>query len=478
MVNCNPETVSTDYDTSDKLYFEPLTVEDVLSIYEKEKPEGVIVQFGGQTPLNIAQELEEAGVKILGTTPAAIALAEDRDLFNRMMQRAGIPMPESGMASDLAKALEVADKIGYPVMVRPSFVLGGRGMEVVYDDETLTRYMAAAVNVTPDRPILIDRFLDNALETEADAISDGKTTFVPAIMEHIELAGIHSGDSACVIPPVTIPEKHRKTITDYTDRIARELKVVGLMNMQYAIAGDIVYVLEANPRASRTVPLVSKVCKLNMVRVAVQVMLGKSLAELNLKHAKVPHYGVKEAVFPFNMLPEVDPVLGPEMRSTGEVLGLSDSFGMAFYKAEEAAKQVLPTQGTVLITVSRRDRPAVLAVAREFAALGFRILATEGTCEFLKGKGVQVEPILKLQEGRPNIADAITNKQIALVINTPVGKLSQSDDSYIRKSAIKYGVPYITTLAAASAAAKGIAARQAGPTQVRALQDYHKAITG
>ncbi len=476
MVNCNPETVSTDYDTSDKLYFEPLTVEDVLSIYEKEKPEGVIVQFGGQTPLNIAQELAAAGVKILGTSPDTIDLAEDRDRFGRMMGKLGIPMPESGMASTVDEALEIAGRIGYPLMVRPSFVLGGRGMEVVHDEEMLRRYVAAAVNVTPERPILIDRFLDNATESEADALSDGTDTFVPAVMEHIELAGIHSGDSACVIPPISIPAKHLKTINEYTQRIARELKVVGVMNMQYAIADDKVYVLEANPRASRTVPLVSKVCGISMARIATQLMLGKTLAGMNLQHRHIPYFGVKEAVFPFAMYHEVDPILGPEMRSTGEVLGLADSFGLAYYKAEEGAKQILPTEGAVLISVSPYDRPAVLKPAGKFAKLGFRILATEGTHAFLTQNGIEAELIKKLNEGRPNIIDAITNGRIQLVVNTPIGKLSQHDDSYIRKSAIKYKIPYITTLAAAVAAAEGIAAYRSGGSSVKSLQEYHADI--
>ncbi len=472
MVNCNPETVSTDYDTSDKLYFEPLTVEDVLSIYEKERPVGVIVQFGGQTPLNIANELAQAGVKILGTAPDVIDLAEDRDRFRQMMKTLGIPMPDSGMASTLAEALEIAGRIGYPLMVRPSYVLGGRGMEVVYDEEMLERYVAAAVGVTPERPILIDKFLTNAIEAEADAIADGTDAFVPAVMEHIELAGIHSGDSACVIPPISIAAKHLKTIYD-TSRIATELKVVGLMNIQYAIANDTLYVLEANPRASRTVPLVSKVCNIPMARLATQVMLGKKISELNLKPKTIAHFGVKEAVFPFNMYPEVDPILGPEMRSTGEVLGLADSFGLAFFKSQEAAGQRLPTEGTVLITVSQRERPAVLHVAEEFHKLGFQIKATEGTHLFLKEHGIPSEHILKMHEGRPNIVDGIMNREIVLVINTPSGRLSKYDDSYIRKAAIKYKVPYITTLAAATAAAKGIAAYRLGKGRVRSLQAYH-----
>ena len=477
MVNCNPETVSTDYDTSDKLYFEPLTVEDVLSIYEKEEPEGVIVQFGGQTPLNIADELAQAGVRIIGTTPETIDLAEDRDRFRQMMRKLGIPQPASGMASTLEEALQVAEEIGYPLMVRPSYVLGGRAMEVVHDEEMLKRYVSVAVDVTPERPILIDKFLENAIEAEADAIADGTEAFVPAVMEHIELAGIHSGDSACVIPPISIPAKHLDTIYEYTRRIAVELNVVGLMNIQYAIANDTVYILEANPRASRTVPLVSKVCSISMARIATQVMVGKRLADLDLKRQSIPHFGVKEAVFPFNMFPEVDPLLGPEMRSTGEVLGMANSFGLAFYKAQEGAQQLLPSEGSVLITVSEKDRPAVLEVAREFDNLGFKIKSTIGTHTFLSEHDIQSELILKMHEGRPNIVDGIKNKEIHLVINTPSGKLSKYDDSYIRKAAIKYKVPHITTLAAALAAARGIAAYRQGKDSVRSLQEYHAGIS-
>ncbi|MFH1834269.1 MAG: carbamoyl-phosphate synthase large subunit, partial [bacterium] len=478
MVNCNPETVSTDYDTSDKLYYEPLTVEDVLAIYHKERPQGVIVQFGGQTPLNIARELEKAGVPIIGTSPDTIDLAEDRHRFRGMMERLGIPMPDAGMATSLDEAREVAESIGYPLILRPSYVLGGRGMEIVHDEEMLTRYMAAAVDVTPERPILIDKFLENALECEADALADGTDAFVPAVMEHIEYAGVHSGDSACVVPPVSIPEKHLVTINEYTKKIAVELGVVGLMNMQYAISDDVVYVLEANPRASRTVPLVSKVCDVQMAALATKLMLGAKLADLGLKAKTIPHFGVKEAVFPFNMFPEVDPLLGPEMRSTGEVLGMADSFGLAFAKAEEAAGQRLPLEGTVLITVAERDRERVLEAAREFHALGFKIRATAGTHAFLAENGMAAEPILKLHEGRPNIEDAVKNGDIQLVVNTPAGKSSEFDDSYIRKAAIRHKVPYITTTAAATAAAKGIAARRAARGRVRSLQSYHAAIGG
>jgi carbamoyl-phosphate synthase large subunit len=475
MVNCNPETVSTDYDTSDKLYFEPLTVEDVVSIYQKEKPIGVIVQFGGQTPLNIAAELEAAGVTILGTSVNSIDIASDRGRFSQMMKKYGIPMPESGMASNLEEALGIAKSIGYPLIVRPSYVLGGRGMEIVHDEEELKLYVTAAVGVTPDRPILIDRYLENAIETEADALADGENVFIPAVMEHIEYAGVHSGDAACVIPPVSIPPKHIATIEEYTRRIASELQVVGVMNIQYAICDDVVYVLEANPRASRTVPLVSKVCGISMASLATQLMLGKRLKELELKKRYIPHFGVKEAVFPFSMFPEVDPLLGPEMKSTGEVLGIAKSFGLAFWKAQEAITP-LPTNGTVLITVAEHDRPAVGDVAREFAGLGFNIIATAGTHAFLSSLGIPSTNILKEHEGRPNITDTIKNKEIQLVINTPAGKLSKYDDSYIRKAAIKYKVPYITTLAAAMAAARGIAAYREGKSNVRPLQDYHADI--
>jgi len=476
MVNCNPETVSTDYDTSDKLYFEPLTVEDVLSIYEKEKPEGVIVQFGGQTPLNIAHELAEAGVNVLGTSPETIDLSEDRDQFRKLMRKLGIPQPESGMAGTEEEALDIAKKIGYPLMVRPSYVLGGRAMEIILDEEMLLHYVAVAVEVSPERPILIDKFLENAIEAEADALADGTRAFVPSIMEHIELAGVHSGDSACIIPPVSIPSQHIDTINEYTKKIAVELNVVGLLNIQYAIAHDTVYVLEANPRASRTVPLVSKVCNISMARLATNIMLGKTIDNLNLKQRSIPHFGVKEAVFPFNMFPEVDPLLGPEMRSTGEVLGLAKNPGPAFFKTEEAAQQRLPTEGTVLITVSEKDRSTIPEIAKRFKTLGFTIRATEGTHKFMGEHGVESEHILKLHEGRPNIADAIKNREIQLVINTPSGKLSKYDDSYIRKSAIKYKVPYITTLAAAMAAVRGIEAFKNDQGLVKSLQSYHRDI--
>ena len=476
MVNCNPETVSTDYDTSDKLYFEPLTVEDVLSIYEKEKPEGVIVQYGGQTPLNIANDLAEAGVKILGTSPEAIDLAEDRDRFYKMMRKLGIPKPKSGMAHSFEKALDIAKDIGYPLIVRPSYVLGGRGMEVIHDEEMLKHYMAAAVDISPERPVLIDKFLENAIEAEADAISDGTDAFVPAVMEHIELAGVHSGDSACVIPPISIPPKHIETICEYTRKIAIELNVIGLMNIQYAIANDTVYILEANPRASRTVPIVSKVCNISMARLATQILLGKTISGLGLKQKQIKHFGVKEAVFPFNMFPEVDPLLGPEMRSTGEVLGLADSFGLAFFKSQEATQSSLPIEGAVLFTIAEKDKPGSLEAARVFKELGFNILATKGTHQFFTEHGIDSKPVPKLGYGRPNLVDAIKNKEIHLVINTPSGKQSKTDSSYIRKAAINYKILNITTIAAALAAARGIAARRKGQSKVKSLQNYHADI--
>ena len=481
IVNCNPETVSTDYDTSDKLYFEPLTLEDVLSIYEKEKPVGVIAQFGGQTPLNLADSLEKNGVKILGTAPAVIDMAEDRDLFRAMMKKLEIPMPEAGMAVTIDDAIEIAERIGYPVMVRPSFVLGGRGMEVVYDRDALKEYMAAAVGVTPDRPILIDRFLRHAMECEADAICDGNHAFVPAVMEHIELAGIHSGDSACILPSMHISEKNLALIKEYTKKIAVEMNVHGLMNMQYAIEDDVVYVIEANPRASRTVPLVSKVCGINMVRVATDIITmpitGRTSPVEGLKESTYPYVGVKEAVFPFNMFPEVDPLLGPEMRSTGEVLGLAPNFGEAYYKAQEATQNPLPLSGTVLISVNRMDKPYVVDVAKKFREAGFKIVATGTTYALLRENGIECEKILKMQEGRPNIVDAIVNKKIQLIVNTPSRKESIFDDSYIRKNAIKHKVPYITTIAAASASADGILAAQSeARIDVNSLQKLHEGI--
>ncbi len=483
IVNCNPETVSTDYDTSDKLYFEPLTTEDVLSIYEKEKPLGVIAQFGGQTPLNLSAELKAAGVNILGTSPEIIDLAEDRDRFRAMMDELGIPMPESDMAVTVDDALAIAHRIGYPVMVRPSYVLGGRGMEVVYDDENLISYMNAAVGVTPDRPILVDRFLNHALECEADAICDGEEAYIPAVMEHIELAGIHSGDSACVLPSVNISEEHLATIRDYTKRIAEAMHVRGLMNMQYAIENDVVYVLEANPRASRTVPLVSKICNIQMVPIATEVitmpLTGRPSPIPELKEKSYEYYGVKEAVLPFNMFPEVDPVLGPEMRSTGEVLGLAKTFGEAFFKAQEATQTVLPKGGKVLVTVSNKDKDELPELAHALKDAGFEIYATEGSAELIEAEGIAVERVKKLHEGRPNLVDLITNGEMDLVINTPAATgESAEDDSYIRKTAIKAHTPYFTTMAAALASAKGIKTVETSEEGgIASLQEIHAKIS-
>lgn len=480
MVNCNPETVSTDYDTSDKLYFEPVSLEDVLQIYHKENPAGVIVQFGGQTPLNIARALSDEGVKILGTSIDSIDIAEDRDLFRKMMDKLGIPMPESGMATDINEALNVVKKIGgYPIMIRPSFVLGGRGMEVIYDETMLREYVAKAVGVTPDRPLLVDRFLHNALECEADALSDGTHVYIPSVMEHVELAGVHSGDSACIIPPVTISQSNLATIKDYTRKIAEALRVVGLMNMQYAIENGKVFVLEANPRASRTVPLVSKVCNTQMARLATRLMLGENLENLKLKDKKFNHHGAKEAVFPFDKFPKVDPVLGPEMRSTGEVLGLSDNYALAYYKSQEAAGAILPSSGAVLISLSDKVNLSeqAIEIGKEFEKLGFKIYATEGTAKFYENAGVKCEVVHKINEGRPNVLDAIVNRDVALVINTPWAKRNAvADESAIRKAAIKYKIPYITTLAGAYNTVKGIAAAKKGHGEVKSLQEYHASI--
>ena len=488
IVNCNPETVSTDYDTSDKLYFEPVTTEDVLQIYEKEKPMGVIVQFGGQTPLNIARELEENGVNVLGTSIDSIDAAEDRDIFRHMMEKLEIPMPESGMAINFEEAKACADKIGYPIMIRPSFVLGGRGMEVIYDENTLKEYVAKAVGVTPDRPLLIDRFLKNALECESDALADGKNVYIPSVMEHVELAGIHSGDSACVIPPVSIPEDNLKTIKEYTTKIAQALKVTGLMNMQYAIENGKVYVIEANPRASRTVPLVSKVCDTQMARLATRLMLGETIESLGLKDKVIPYYGAKEAVLPWSRFPGVDPILGPEMRSTGEVLGLAETFPLAFYKSQEAAGSELPhapaawENKKVLISLSNKEsqKDQVLMIGKTLKDLGFTLVGTQGTADFYNANGIKCDVVNKIGGGRPDVVDMIMNKEVCLVINTPKAKRNYAEDrKTIRKVCLKYKVSYITTLAGAVAAVKGIEAVKngnGGEGGVKSLQEYHSLI--
>ena len=480
IVNCNPETVSTDYDTSDKLYFEPLTLEDVLSIYREEKPAGVIAQFGGQTPLNLASELERNGVKILGTSPEIIDLAEDRGRFKSVMDSLNIPMPESGMAATLDEARAVVAKIGYPVMVRPSYVLGGRGMEIVYDDESLESYVKAAKGVTPDRPILIDRFLNHALECEADAICDGTHAYVPAVMEHIELAGIHSGDSACFLPSRHISPEALATIKEYTRKIAEAMHVVGLMNIQYAIEAGKVFVLEANPRASRTVPLVSKVCGIRMVPLAVEAITreitGRPSPLETLGERVIPYYGVKESVFPFNMFQEVDPVLGPEMRSTGEVLGLASIPGEAFFKAEEAAGGKLPLSGTVLFAVSDSDKKDIIPIAQKFSYAGFKILATEGTYEALRNSGVDCECV---GHGRPDVLDRVINGHVQMIINTPREKALTKSGSLLRRGAVKMGIPYVTTTAAADSAIEGIMTVKAKGTNAQSLKsikEWHRMI--
>ncbi|MDX9704026.1 MAG: carbamoyl-phosphate synthase large subunit [Candidatus Auribacterota bacterium] len=475
MVNCNPETVSTDYDTSNKLYFEPLTVEDVLNIYEKEKPEGVIVQFGGQTPLNIAQELKDNGVNILGTSPESIHLSEDRERFREMMIKLDILQPDGDTALSLDDVARIAKRIGFPLIVRPSFVLGGRGMEVIYDEKMLMKYAEDAIKVSPEHPMLIDRFLEQAIEVEVDALSDGKDTFVASVMEHIELAGVHSGDSACSIPSRTLSKEHVAKIESITEKISKALKVVGLINIQFAIADDKVYILEANPRASRTVPFVSKVTGVPIARIATLLMLGKKLKDFpEILNRKIPFVGVKEAVFPFNMFPEVDPILGPEMKGTGEVMGIGDTFGVAFFKAQESTGVKLPLKGNILLTVTDKDKPALIPIAKRLVNIGFNIYATEGTMNFLRENNITCFSIYKLHEGRPNISDAILNGQLQMIINTPLGRDSKDDDSYIRMMAIINKIPYVTSIAAALASVEGIEAMNKGKFQVKALQEFHK----
>jgi len=475
MVNCNPETVSTDYDTSDRLYFEPLTFEDVMAIVEEEKPEGVIVQFGGQTPLNLARQLKKAGVPIIGTSPESIDLAEDRKHFGRLLADLGIPQPENGAAMNVEEALEIAARIGYPVLVRPSYVLGGRAMVIAYDDATLRDYVKRAEELQRAFPILVDRFLENATEVDVDALADGEDVVVAGIMEHVEEAGIHSGDSSCVLPAVGIGEEQRRTLREYTVRLARELRVVGLMNVQYAIQNGKVFVLEVNPRASRTVPYVSKATGVPLAKIAARLMIGRKLREFGLE-AELPvhHYFVKSPVFPFQKFPGVDTILGPEMKSTGEVMGIADNFGLAFAKAQLAAQQRIPASGCVFISVHDHDKAAVLAVAKELASLGFSLVATRGTARYLNARGVKVEMVFKVNEGRPNVVDRIKSGQVQLIINTPLGRKSRYDEKAIRRAAVQHGVTCITTLSAASAVISGIRAIQKGETQVASLQDLHR----
>jgi len=477
MVNCNPETVSTDYDTSDRLYFEPITHEDVMNIYENEEPEGVIVQFGGQTPLNIARELEESGARILGTSVDSIDIAEDRDRFSKLLSELGIPQPKNGIAFSLKEAKEIAKKIGYPVLVRPSYVLGGRAMEIIYDEETLERYIEEALEVSPEKPILIDKFLEDAIEVEVDALCDGEDVIIGGIMEHIEEAGVHSGDSACVLPPISLDEETIERIAEYTKKIALKLQTVGLINIQYAVKDGVVYVLEANPRASRTVPFVSKATGIPLAKIAAKLMMGKKLRELGVKERlKLNHVAVKEAVFPFIKLQGVDPALGPEMRSTGEVMGIDYDFGLAYYKAELGAGMELPLEGKVFISLRERDKTErAIELARKFSSLGFKIVATEGTAEFFEEHGIEVERILKVSQGRPNILDAIINRQINLVINTPSGKRGREEGYLIRRAAVDYGVPYITTLSGAYAAVRAIETiKKERRITVKSIQEYHE----
>jgi len=484
MVNSNPETVSTDYDTSDRLYFEPLTFEDVLNVIEAERPEGVIVQFGGQTPLKLAIPLlrwlaspagQATGTRIWGTSPESIDTAEDREQFEAILRKLDIRQPRNGLARSEAEARAVADRVGYPVVVRPSYVLGGRAMEVVYGEEELNRYMVEAVNVEPDHPVLIDQYLENATEVDVDALCDATgRVVIGGLMEHIEPAGVHSGDSACALPAVSLEQEALATIRQWSEALALALQVNGLINLQFAIKDGLVYIIEANPRASRTVPFVAKAIGVPLAKVASQIMSGKTLEQIGLtSEPQPPLQAVKEAVLPFKRFPGADSLLGPEMRSTGEVMGTASGFGLAYAKAELAASEALPTSGTVFLSTHDRDKPALLPVAQRLAALGFRLVATEGTARWLSEAGLAVEPVLKVHEGRPNIEDAIRSGEIQLVINTPVGRQAAHDDKYLRRAAIDYAVTTVTTLAGARAAVEGIAALQGQQLQVNALQDIH-----
>ncbi len=473
MVNCNPETVSTDYDTSDKLYFEPLTFEDVLSIIEKEKPDGVIVQFGGQTPLNLAVALEEAGAKIIGTSPDSIDIAEDRKRFGKLLDKLNIHQAENGTALSVNEAIKIAEDIGYPVIVRPSYVLGGRAMEIVYDEKDLKRYMTEAIDVSPEKPILVDKFLEDAVEVEVDVIFDGEDLFVGGIMEHIERAGVHSGDSACTLPPQNLSDEIMATMRDYSFRIAKELKVRGLMNIQFAVK-DKVYVLEVNPRASRTVPYLGKATGVPLAKIATKVMLGKTLKSLEVgEERKLDYVAVKEAVFPFSKFPEVDPILSPEMKATGEVMGIDANFGLAFYKAQLAAGTIVPTEGNVLFTVADKDKPLAVHIARQCQHLGFTILATSGTYFYLSSHGIKCKKVAKIYEERPHLVDYIKNKEISFIVNTPIGKKAKHDDSYIRKAVIQYRVPYFTTISGAEAFVAGMESVKKQEMFFGDIQSYH-----
>jgi len=474
MVNSNPETVSTDYDISDRLYFEPITLEDVLNIVENERPEGVFVQFGGQTPLNIAKKLSENGVRILGTPPDAIDVAENRERFAELLEEMGIPQPANGIAYNIDQATKVARKLGYPVLVRPSYVLGGRAMDIIYDDEALEDYITEALEVSPEKPILIDKFIEDALEVEVDALCDGEEVIIGGIMEHIEEAGVHSGDSACTLPPISLSDRVIEKIRVYTRKIALALGVVGLTNIQYAVKDEVVYVIEANPRASRTVPFVSKATGLPLAKIAAKIMIGKKIRELGIEERlTLKHVAVKEAVFPFNKLPGVDPILAPEMKSTGEVMGIDYDFGMAYYKAELAAGMRLPTSGKAFISVKDRDKPKIIQVARGLMGLGFELLATKGTAEYLSKAGINAKAVPKTTEGRPNVVDLVINKEVDLIVNTPSGKGPKKEGYEIRRAAVEHNVPYITTIPAALAAVKGGEAIKKGVMTIKPLQEYN-----
>lgn len=475
MVNSNPETVSTDYDTSDKLYFEPLTAEDVLNIANLEAPYGVIVQLGGQTPLNLARDLERGGVNIIGTSPDSIDLAEDRKRFGALIRQLGISQPENGTATSVDEAVAVADDIGYPVLVRPSYVLGGRAMVIVYERSALLSYMEKAIQASPEHPILIDRFLEDAHEFDVDAVADDTSVVIGGIMQHIESAGVHSGDSACVLPPYDISGEHLDELRSHTHALAGALNVVGLMNVQFALQDNQVYIIEVNPRASRTVPFVSKTIGVPLAKVAARAMVGRSLAEQGLTgEISFDHIAVKEAVLPFAKFPGVDTLLGPEMKSTGEVMGIDTDFGLSFHKAQFGAGVRLPTSGAVFISVNDRDKEGVIPVARRLSELGFRIVATRGTHARLKAHDILAESILKIQQGRPNILDAIKNRSIVLMVNTPAGEAAQADDHKIRQATLQYGIPYTTTLAGATAAVAGIESlKRNGAVRIRSLQEFH-----
>jgi carbamoyl-phosphate synthase large subunit len=475
MVNCNPETVSTDYDTSDRLYFEPLTLEHVLNIFDTERPDGVIVQFGGQTPLTLALPLKRQGVPIIGTDPENIDLAEDRKLFGKLLEDLGIPAPENGSATSAEEACAIARRIGYPVLVRPSYVLGGRAMAIAYDEETVREYMREAVSFSQERPVLIDRFLEDATEVDVDALADGEDVLIAGIMEHIEEAGVHSGDSSCVLPAQSIPRQQLDTIEDYTVRLAKALHVVGLMNVQYAIQNGKVYVLEVNPRASRTVPYVSKATGVALPKIAVGLMLGKKIRDFTDATGvlPVPQYFVKSPVFPFNKFPGVDPALGPEMRSTGEVMGVGANFGEAFAKAQIGAGTPLPETGTVFISVNDHHKPEAVAVARKFAELGFQLVATRGTSAVLRAAGLACKVVFKVNEGRPNAVDLLKAGSIQLAVYTTAGAPAFFDEKAIRRSAVTHRVPCITTMSGARAAAEAMAARRRDPIRVWSLQEIH-----